>query len=116
MARVLLNWQFALLVCPQWRWSAGWIRAHQSLRSNVLANWATGIGGAVGGGGSNKAGEAEDVLGAITSGRGGGSAVAGAWGKQQQQLPESLHPPSPESRASLARDAMARLSLSSLPS
>ncbi len=38
--------------------------------SNVLANWAMDIGGAVSGGTGDKAGEVEDVLGAI-AGRGG---------------------------------------------
>ncbi len=50
--------------------------------SNILANWATDIGRAVGGGSSNKAGgEAEDVLGTIAGGRGGSGAFASAQGK-----------------------------------
>ncbi len=42
--------------------------------SNVHKNWAMDFGGMVGGGGGNKAGEVEDVLGAIVSG--GGAAAA----------------------------------------
>jgi hypothetical protein len=53
--------------------------------SNVLANWAKDIGGRVGGGGGNKAVEAEDVLGAITGGGGGGSPVASTLGGRQWQ-------------------------------
>jgi hypothetical protein len=52
--------------------------------SNILANWATDIGNAGGRGGGNKAREAEEVPGAITSGEGGGSAVASARGRRQR--------------------------------
>jgi hypothetical protein len=39
------------------------------------------IGGAVGGGGSEEAGEAEEVLGAVACGRGGSSTVASTQGR-----------------------------------
>jgi hypothetical protein len=45
--------------------------------SHVLANWATDIGGTVGGGCSDKAGKAEDVLGS-------GGAITSAWGTRQR--------------------------------
>ena len=48
--------------------------------SNVLANWAMDIGGAVGRGGDKKVGKAEDILGAITGSGGGGGAIASARG------------------------------------
>jgi hypothetical protein len=70
-------------------------------------------------GGSNKAGEAKDILGTISGGRGGDSAVANAWGRRQRQLLKLPLPPSLVSQTSLARDVMARLlsssSSSSLP-
>jgi hypothetical protein len=46
--------------------------------SNVQKNWATDFVGMVGGGGSNKAGEAEDILDAITSGGGSSRSIATA--------------------------------------
>ncbi len=48
--------------------------------SDVLANWATDIGGAVGAGSGYEAGEVEDILGAIT----GGGAVVSAQGRRQR--------------------------------
>jgi hypothetical protein len=70
--------------------------------SNIQENWATDFGGAVGGGGGNKAGEAEDVLDAISSGGGSSRSNASARGGQQWQLPKPLPPP------------LVRMSLSSL--
>jgi hypothetical protein len=77
--------------------------------SNVLANWATDICMVVGGGNGNKAGEAEDILGAITSGGGDSSAVASAWGGWRRQLTKPLPLPSPALQVSLVQHAMARL-------
>jgi hypothetical protein len=82
--------------------------------SDVLANWAMDIGSMVGRGSGVKAGETEDVLGAIAGGGGGSSAIASTRGGWQQRSPKPLPSPLPASRASLARDTMARLSLSSL--
>jgi hypothetical protein len=82
--------------------------------SKVLANWAIDIGGVAGGGGSNKVGAAEDVCSAITGSRGSGGAIPSAWGREQQQSPKPPPLLLPVSRASLARDAIARLSLPSL--
>jgi hypothetical protein len=76
--------------------------------SNVLANWATDIGNAVGGGSGGTAGEAKDILGTITGGRDSGGGVASARGGRQWQLPL------PSLQASLARNAMTRLLLSLL--
>jgi hypothetical protein len=61
--------------------------------SNVLASWARYIGGAVGRGGSNKLGQAEDILSAIAGGGGGSGAVASAQGGQQWQASKPLPPP-----------------------
>jgi hypothetical protein len=82
--------------------------------SNILANWAIDIGGAVGGGSGNKAVEVEDILGTIACGRGSSSAVASALGRWRWRLAELLPPPLPlpALQVSLARDAMARLSSS----
>jgi hypothetical protein len=82
--------------------------------SNVMANRAN-IGGTVGGGGGNKAGEAEDVLGAVAGGGDGRGSVACPLGGQQLRSPKPLPPPLPVPRASLPRDAMVRLLLSSSP-
>jgi hypothetical protein len=49
--------------------------------SNVLANWAADIGSAVGGGGINKAGEAEDILCAIAGSAGSSCTIASTWGR-----------------------------------
>ena len=84
--------------------------------SNVLANWATDIGGTVGRGGDKKMGKAEDVLGAIAGGGGSDGAVMSARGQRQRQLHEPPPQPSPMWWASLARDTMARLPLSLSPS
>jgi hypothetical protein len=46
--------------------------------SNILANWAVDIGGTEGKCSGEKAGEAEDILSAITSGRGCNDAIARA--------------------------------------
>jgi hypothetical protein len=96
---------------------ACWVNPGMSVLegSNVLANRATDISGVVGGGVGNKAGVAEDDLGAITNGVGSGGAVASARGGQQRGLPKPPRPPLPASCASLARDTMARLLLSLLP-
>jgi hypothetical protein len=48
--------------------------------SDILANWVTDIGSTVGGGGSNKAKEAEDVLGTITSSGGSSGTVVSMQG------------------------------------
>jgi hypothetical protein len=48
--------------------------------SNIQKNWATDFGGVVGGGGSNKAREVEDVLGAIVSREGGSGSIVTAQG------------------------------------
>ncbi len=46
--------------------------------SDVQKNWAMDLGGVVGRDGGNKAGETEDVLGAITSSGGGSGSIATA--------------------------------------
>jgi hypothetical protein len=84
--------------------------------SNVQENWAMDFGGMVGWGSGNEAGEAEDVLGAITGSGGSSGFIASARGGWQWQLPKPLPPPLPASQASLAREAMARMLLSSLSS
>ncbi len=84
--------------------------------SNIQKNWAMDFSGVVGGGSGYKAGEAEDVLGAITGGGGGSGSTASTWGGRQWQSHEPPSPPLPASRASLAREAMARMLLSLLPS
>ncbi len=84
--------------------------------SKVLANWATDIGGAVGGGVGNKAVEVEDILGAIAGSGGGGGTVASTLGSWQRQSPKPPPLPLPALWASVARDAMVRLSLSLSPS
>ncbi len=62
--------------------------------SNVLANWATNIGSMVGGGGDDKAGEAEDIFSAIDGGSGGASgAIVSTRCRQQWQSPKP--PPCP---------------------
>jgi hypothetical protein len=81
--------------------------------SNILANWAMDISGAVGGGGGNSAGEADDILGAIAGSGGGSGAVASTLGRRQWRLPNPPHLPSLGSWTSLSRDVMARLLLSS---
>ncbi len=117
-ARVLLDPQFALPVCLQQRWPAGLTWAHRYWRG--ATSWQTGQQTLVAqweGVVATRPGEVEDVLGTIAGGGGGcvgGShAVASSWGKQQKQLPKPLPPPLPASQASLARDTMARLLLSS---
>jgi hypothetical protein len=81
--------------------------------SNVEENWAMYFGGVVGGGCSNKAREAEDILGAIAGSGGSSSSIASACCGWQWQSPKPPHLPSPVSRASLVREAMARMLLSS---
>jgi hypothetical protein len=71
--------------------------------SNIQKNWATAFGGVVGGGGADKAGEAEDVLGAIPSSRGSSGSIATAQGGWRWQSPEPKLAPSTVLRASLAR-------------
>ncbi len=83
---------------------------------NVLANWAMDIGGVVGGGSGNKAGEVEEINGAVTGSRGGSGAVTGAQGRQQWQLSEPPPLSSLVSWTSLLRDVLVRLLLSSSPS
>jgi hypothetical protein len=51
--------------------------------SNILANWTTDIGVAVDGGGGNKAGEVEDVLGTIAGDGGSSGAITSARGGRQ---------------------------------
>jgi hypothetical protein len=51
---------------------------------NILANWATDIGNAVGTGSSNKVEEVEDILGTIIGGGGSGGAITSAQGRQQR--------------------------------
>jgi hypothetical protein len=80
--------------------------------SNIQANWELDIGGAMGGDGGDKVGEAEDVLGTIASSGGSGGTLGSARGERQRRLPKPPPPPLPASRASLAKDAMARLLLS----
>jgi hypothetical protein len=83
-------------------------------RSAVLANWSTDIGGAVGRGSSNNAGEAENVLGAIPGCGGSSSSVMSTRGRWQRQSPKHPPRPLPVLWPSLAREAMVRLSLSLL--
>ncbi len=80
--------------------------------SNNLANWATDFVSVVGRGGSNKAGEGEDILGTIAGSGGGGCTVASTQGGRQQQLTKPPPPPLLALRRSLVWDVMARLSLS----
>ncbi len=50
--------------------------------SNIKVNRAMAFGRVVGGGGGDKVGEVEDILGAIASGRGGSGSIAstrGGW-------------------------------------
>ncbi len=83
-ARALSDLQFALMVCPQQRWPAGWTHACSLFEgSNVLANWALDIGSTVDTGGGDKAREAEDVLGTIAGSRGSSGTIASARGKRQ---------------------------------
>jgi hypothetical protein len=82
--------------------------------SNIQENWAMEFGGALGGGSGNKAGEAEDILGAIAGSRGGSGSIASARGKRCWQSPERLPQSSPVLPASLARKEIARMSLSLL--
>jgi hypothetical protein len=70
----------------------------------------------VGGSGCDERGEVEDVLSAIASDGDGSGAFVSTWGRQQRQSPKPPPPPLPAFWASLARDAMARLLLSSSPS
>ncbi len=79
--------------------------------SKVLANWATDI--AVGRGIGDKAVVVENVLGTIASGGGGDCTVASALGGRRRLLPKPPHPPLSVLWVSMARDAMARLLLSS---
>ena len=51
--------------------------------SNILANWTTDIGVAVDGGGGNKVGEVEDVLGTIAGDGGSSGAITSARGGRQ---------------------------------
>jgi hypothetical protein len=83
--------------------------------SEVQENWATDFCGMAGGGRSNKAGEAEDILGAIAGNGGGIGSIASAWGGWQQRLAKLLPPPLPALQASLASKALARMLLSLLP-
>jgi hypothetical protein len=53
--------------------------------SKVLANWAMDINGTVGGGGSNKAKEVEDVIVTIAGVEGGGRAIMSAWGGRRKR-------------------------------
>jgi hypothetical protein len=46
--------------------------------SNILANWAMDISGALGGGGGNNAVEADDILGTIAGSWDGGDTVVSA--------------------------------------
>jgi hypothetical protein len=48
--------------------------------SSILENWATDISSRVGRGSGDKAGEAEDVLGAIAGSGGGSSAILSTQG------------------------------------
>ncbi len=86
--------------------------------SDVQKNWATDFGGVVGGGrgGGNKAGDPKEVLCTIAGGGGGNSSIATARGGWRWRLPKPLPLPLPALQASLARDAMARMLLSLLPS
>ncbi len=47
-------------------------------RSDAQENWAMYFGGMVGKGGGNKAGEAEDILGAIACGGGSSGSIVSA--------------------------------------
>ncbi len=73
-------------------------------------------------GGSNGSNSSSDdgngnynVLSIVAGGGGDSGAIASTQGGRQWQSPEPPPPPLPASRASLARDAMARLLLSSPP-
>jgi hypothetical protein len=83
--------------------------------SNIQKNWAMDFSSVVGRGSGDKAGEAEDILGAIASSGGGSGLIVTAQGRRQWQLPKPEPPPLPALRASLAREAMVRMSLSLLP-
>ncbi len=50
--------------------------------SDVQKNWATDFGDMVGGGGSNKTGEPEDILGAIVGGRGISGSITATRGRR----------------------------------
>jgi hypothetical protein len=84
--------------------------------SNVEKHWAMDFGNVVGGGGSNKAQEAEEVLGSIAGDGGGRGSISRARSGWQWQSHEPLPPPSPALWASPARGAMVGMLLSSLPS
>jgi hypothetical protein len=81
--------------------------------SNAQENWATDFGSVVDGGGSNKAGEVKDVLGAIAGSRGGSSSIASTQSGWQWQSPKPspLPPPLPALQVSLAREVMVRMLL-----
>ncbi len=84
--------------------------------SGIQENWARDFGSMVGGGGGDKAGERENILGAINGGGGSSGSMASAWGRQHWQSPKPPPLPLLVSQASLAREAMARMLLFSLPS
>ncbi len=72
-----MDLRFALLVVPPLEMACGVDLGSSILEgSGVLANWATDIGGAEGGGGGDEVGEAEDVFGAIAGGGGSGGTVS----------------------------------------
>jgi hypothetical protein len=66
--------------------------------SNVQKNRATDFGSVVALGGGDKAGESEDVLGAIAGGGGGSGFIVTSRGGWQWQLPKPKPPPLPASR------------------
>ncbi len=84
--------------------------------SDAQENWAMDFGGMVGKGGDNKAGEAEDILGAVSCSRGSRGSIVSAQSGRQWQSPKPPPPPLPALQASLAREGMARMSLSLSPS
>jgi hypothetical protein len=82
-ARALLDMQFALQGVPTLEIACGVDPGTSVFEgSSVLVNWAMGIGGVVGWGSGNKAGEVDNLLSAIAGGGGGSSAIARTRGKQ----------------------------------
>ena len=115
-ARALSDPRFALLVCSMAEMACG-VDPNTSVRAgnDILASWTKDVDGTLGGGSSaalieDEMEEADDVLDAIANGGGG---VANARGGRRRLSPSSSASSSSSlssSRASLAREAMARLS------